>query len=249
MAWQTPKTDWAAADGVRNTDFNRIEGNILELYNGVARTNLTVYVATTGSDTNGAGTSALPYATITKALNSIPKNLDGRTVVINIAAGTYAETVSVNGFYGGMLRFSGSGTVTINNLDVRACTLYVDNIVLACTAGTGIIVTDNATLIVTSSVTLTSSTLGLLVTNCSSVHIGGSLSLTGMATGIAASNNARIFVSTISGSGIGTVMTASSGATIAYGGNSATANTAIAATSTGGRINTGSQAGTGGGTL
>lgn len=32
MAWQTPKTNWAAADGVRNTDFNRIEGNTLELY-------------------------------------------------------------------------------------------------------------------------------------------------------------------------------------------------------------------------
>lgn len=31
MAWQTPKTDWAAADGVRDTDMNRIESNISEL--------------------------------------------------------------------------------------------------------------------------------------------------------------------------------------------------------------------------
>lgn len=33
MAWQTPKTDWTAQDGVRTSDFNRIEGNTLELYN------------------------------------------------------------------------------------------------------------------------------------------------------------------------------------------------------------------------
>lgn len=33
MAWQTPKTNWGAADGVRNTDMNRIEENILELRN------------------------------------------------------------------------------------------------------------------------------------------------------------------------------------------------------------------------
>lgn len=36
MAWQTPKTDWAAQDGVRNTDLNRIESNALELYNRAA---------------------------------------------------------------------------------------------------------------------------------------------------------------------------------------------------------------------
>ena len=33
MAWQTPKTDWSSADGVRDTDMNRIEGNALELKN------------------------------------------------------------------------------------------------------------------------------------------------------------------------------------------------------------------------
>ena len=27
MAWNTPKTDWKAADGVSNADMNRIEGN------------------------------------------------------------------------------------------------------------------------------------------------------------------------------------------------------------------------------
>lgn len=33
MAWQTPKTNWQAADVVSKDDFNRIEGNIQELQN------------------------------------------------------------------------------------------------------------------------------------------------------------------------------------------------------------------------
>ena len=37
MAWIAPKTNWSAADGVRDSDFNRIEGNTLELYNTKAR--------------------------------------------------------------------------------------------------------------------------------------------------------------------------------------------------------------------
>lgn len=32
MAWQTPKTDWGQPDGVRDADFNRIEGNTQYLY-------------------------------------------------------------------------------------------------------------------------------------------------------------------------------------------------------------------------
>ena len=39
MAWQTPKTDWSSADGVRDTDMNRIEGNALELKNTKAELN------------------------------------------------------------------------------------------------------------------------------------------------------------------------------------------------------------------
>jgi hypothetical protein len=31
MAWVTPKDDWVAGDNVGNGDFNRIEGNIVDL--------------------------------------------------------------------------------------------------------------------------------------------------------------------------------------------------------------------------
>lgn len=247
MPWQTPKTDWTGADGVRDSDLNRIEGNILELYSGTASSDITVYVATTGNDGAGNGTQASPYASINKALSVIPKNLNGRTVTINIATGDYGEQVTVSGFYGGMLRFAGSSIVNIDSLIVRSCTLYINSVLLVVSGSIGVLVTDNASLITTSDINSTSSNIGLSVTNCSSVHISGNITLNGMSTGIAATNNARVFIFSINGSDIGTIITASNGAVVAYGSNSASARTAVIATSTGGRVNTGSQAGTGGG--
>lgn len=35
MSWQTPKKDWTRADGVRNTDLNRIEGNVEHVYDNL----------------------------------------------------------------------------------------------------------------------------------------------------------------------------------------------------------------------
>ena len=128
MAWQTPKTNWFAADGVRDTDMNRIEGNILHLYTTDAvRSALVVYVSTTGNDTTGAGTPAAPYKTITKALSVIPKNLNGMSVSINIAAGTYEESVDISHFYGGTISLTGTSNaaVTILNLTVLNCVCTV----------------------------------------------------------------------------------------------------------------------------
>ncbi|MBS5955400.1 MAG: DUF1565 domain-containing protein [Clostridiales bacterium] len=64
---------------------------------------MTVYVATTGSNTTGDGTSSKPYKTITYALSTIPKNLGDHTATINVADGTYAEDVKASGFYAGFL--------------------------------------------------------------------------------------------------------------------------------------------------
>lgn len=79
----------------------------------------TVYVATTGSDTGGDGTAGAPYATIQKALDSIPKVLNGKHITIDIAAGTYPERVQIDGFSGGRLTLGVSGrTVTVNGISV-----------------------------------------------------------------------------------------------------------------------------------
>lgn len=62
MAWETPKTNWAAEDGLAATDMNRIEGNIQELYD---RTTPDV-----ASNLRGASFSC----TTTAAALSIPGN-------------------------------------------------------------------------------------------------------------------------------------------------------------------------------
>ena len=73
----------------------------------------TIYVATTGNDTTGTGAVDAPYATITKALSVIPKNLGGYTATINIAAGTYTDTPTILSFYGGNMVLAFAETVTI----------------------------------------------------------------------------------------------------------------------------------------
>lgn len=65
---------------------------------------MTVYVATTGSDTTGTGASTAPYKTINYAINTIPKDLGGYTVLVQVADGTYDEDVQIIGFNNGYMR-------------------------------------------------------------------------------------------------------------------------------------------------
>lgn len=121
MAWQVPKTDWTGADGVRNTDLNRIEGNILHLYNeSMVHADITVVVDPTGNDTTGAGTAAAPYASITKALSAIPKNLSDKVVTIDIGSGTYNENVVIRGI-SGVINLYSAGVVSVQSLTVDGC--------------------------------------------------------------------------------------------------------------------------------
>lgn len=75
-----------------------------------------VYVSTAGSDSLGDGSQANPYATISKAISTIPVNLNGYTARIYIAAGTYTENVTVQNFGNGIIGFSGNSgdVVTIS---------------------------------------------------------------------------------------------------------------------------------------
>src|SRR4051812_44329143 len=59
----------------------------------VTTATMTLWVdAAAGSDTTGDGTSSLPYASIGKAMSSIPMFVR-HACTINVKAGTYAETV------------------------------------------------------------------------------------------------------------------------------------------------------------
>lgn len=71
-----------------------------------------VYVsASTGNDATGNGTETAPFATIQKAINMVPKNLDGKTCTVMVMAGNYSERIMIEGFQGGKLYLMGNATI------------------------------------------------------------------------------------------------------------------------------------------
>ena len=94
----------------------------------------TIYVSTTGRDDTGNGSESSPYATIQKAIDSLPKNLGGNNVTINVASGTYnavsdSPIISATKFYNGMLDIRGpsrSDKAVLNgNISLYECNATV----------------------------------------------------------------------------------------------------------------------------
>ena len=77
----------------------------------------TIYVSKSGNDASGDGSASLPFATIQHAIDSIPKDIGDREIIIDIAAGTYSEDVVISGFSGAPLRFN-VAAITISSLSV-----------------------------------------------------------------------------------------------------------------------------------
>ena len=240
MSWQNPKTNWTSADGVRNTDFNRIEGNILYLFNDAAREDVTLYVSLSGNDTTGNGTASSPYATLSKALSMLPKHLNGKNVNINVASGSYADDVDIRGFSGGMLTITGSlgTTVSLRSLTISFCTVMINSINLNITGAGGVTITNGANLITMSDFTLTSS--GIKVSMCSRAHFAGKVTIRQSYTAIDVFANSSLYVGQILGNNNTVGLSATSGGQIAYNFNEIIAITAMY-TSSGGRIITGVQ--------
>lgn len=89
---------------------------------------LTLYVSPTGSDTTGDGSSAKPYATISKALSIIPKNLGAYGATIRVAAGTYTDSPIISNFTGYQVQLQLDGNVTLNGrvtVSNNSCTVRI----------------------------------------------------------------------------------------------------------------------------
>lgn len=65
--------------------------------------NVAYYVATTGSDTTGDGTSGNPYKTIQRVLSILPKDLGNFRATIYLADGVYPDPISISSFYNGTI--------------------------------------------------------------------------------------------------------------------------------------------------
>ncbi|WP_342420862.1 hypothetical protein [Paenibacillus sp. FSL E2-0178] len=86
-------------------------------------TTITYYVRTDGSDSNtGLGNVAgMAFKTIGKAISMIPKMVN-HTATINVAAGTYAEAISIAGFVTTEdLSIVASGVVSVTSVKVSNC--------------------------------------------------------------------------------------------------------------------------------
>lgn len=240
MAWQTPKTDWTGSDGVRNTDLNRIEGNILHLYNtSMVSADMNIFVDPTGSDSTGNGSSTSPYASITAALNSIPKNLSGRTVTIDIGAGQYDENVVIRGFSGTINLYS-SGVVRIQSLTVENSVVYQYG---TQTNFPGGIRLNHDAAYIGQSLTYVSAagSIGVSVLNGSTFILYNTLSISNTTSAaIEVSGGSRFYASTVAGTSNTLGIRADTGGMASYGAINITATTRHI-TNTGGRVYTGAQ--------
>ena len=239
---QTNIYDMERADEptVAGTPINAANLNAMQKNMGLDA-NMTVYVAVSGSDATGNGSSTAPYQTITKALSTIPKNLNGYDAMVYVSSGTYNENVIIDNFSGGRLVLSGaSGTLLqINTLTIMNCYVQLnDDIVfsvanLICSRGCRLLA--NAEIRVRSD-----ATYGVYASNISSVFLYKLFVDGSTYAAVCADQNSRIFVTHLGGSGNINIGLLAAGGTILY--NSSMLSASIAtATNSGGRIYSGSQ--------
>lgn len=217
---------------------------------GVAES-ATIYVATNGSDTGGDGTSGAPYATIQKAIDSIPKVLNGKHITIDIAAGTYSERVQIDGFSGGRLTLGVAGrAVTVNGISIWSSSfvrLNIPNIVYNSKfAGSLLYGGANSEVFVVSNMTLKGSgvtTIGIGFEQGSTLTTAGTAITVEETTNSAvqADTGAKIVFYRIAGSGnTGNALKADNGGMITYDTRTLEAPT-LFATNSGGKIYRGAQ--------
>lgn len=195
-----------------NADIIEEGGLIVKPYGaiiGTLRTDTTLYVATTGSDTTGDGTSAKPYRTIQYALNALPKDLGSLTATVIIANGTYDENLDIYGFINGKLLIRSNTESVDNSVIIKsihafhcACDLWIQGVTIAETTSQNAIIAD---VVKSLTINYTSITNSNLLKTCilaweSIIHVANSR-LSNHAHAIYAGQNCNIYSNSNTGSG------------------------------------------------
>lgn len=134
VTWERADEPTVAGTPINKALFDSIVADI-----GLSK-HTTVYVSQAGSDALGDGTAANPYATITKALSTLPKNLNGYDARLSIDSGTYAEDIEIARFGNGNIVLTGESgaAVSIKSLRVMyGATAVTENIELTITGTYG----------------------------------------------------------------------------------------------------------------
>ncbi|MEC0171605.1 hypothetical protein, partial [Paenibacillus graminis] len=232
--------------GITNTEFGYLDGvtgNIqTQLNNRPQQTtaDLTYYVRTDGNDANNglANTAAGAFKTIAKAISMIPQNVN-HAVTVNVAAGTYAETVSLKGFSGGgTIALNASGTVNITRLIAQNNTIQITitGITATTTTETAFELDTNTWVwLQNCNATASASTqYGVMVYGGAAVISGGMYS--NKTTSIWARSTANVFVVGVGGSGSGYGYIATEGAKIGGSAGGMSATVSISSSQTGGIV-------------
>ena len=232
---------------VVGTPINAENLNAMQQNQGMSA-NMTVYVATSGSDSLGNGSRTAPYATITKALSVIPKQLNGYTGTINIAAGVYEEDVVVNGYSGGQLYMLGvtGDNVTIKSLTVAAGAIMIkSNINLTITGvitNQSLYINNRGTLISGSGNLVISSTAenGISLINGGFAYISSASISNVTANGVSCSGRSTCYINSLNINTVGRGIRATSGSNVGFSSATIVAGTQYS-TDDGGRIYSGAQ--------
>jgi len=188
---------------------------------------VTVYVATTGSDLEGDGSVDAPFLTIQAAIDALPKHLGGHTAEIYVDFGVYDERLSVVGFSGGKLKIGQPGNVfTIKGIDIVESSFVETNIYQiedSTTGSKGLFdVSGGSNVLINSDMIidgLTQSPTGIRVIDGSNVisESGRTLTINNCAGAINALKCSLVSVSKLTGSGNTFGMMAYLGSIISYG--------------------------------
>lgn len=219
MAWQNPKIDWSAADGVRDTDLNRIEGNILLLHQtgGGLADNLVKYVSPSGSDDTGDGTADNPFSTIGKALEGTSRNLNGKQLTVHVLGGTYNEVVSIDHFINGEINLIFDDTTYLLGIAVNSSKVFLSGSTLYFTRAQNFAceVLNGGSVICSSRMEVTANRYSIVARNnatfCSSAAV---LSYDGTDSVVVASNCSAVHIEILSGSSNAKGIEASGGSVV-----------------------------------
>lgn len=202
----------------------------------------TIYVSTSGNDAAGDGSEVTPFATIQHAINSVSKNLNNRTITINIASGTYTEDVEISGFYSGSLRIA-CANVIINTLSVYESNVIISgsSLTLAASGKTyGLHAHRGSNVISQIALTINGASNGLYVGYGSKFAGRNTITINSCTNAVSAIYAAQAYILTLAGSKNNNGVTASGGI-ISIGSITTAMASTLYATSAGGRIYTGSQ--------
>ena len=234
------------APQVEGTPLNAANLNAMQEGTGLTE-NVTIYVANSGSDNTGNGTSTAPYATITKALSTIPKSLNGYTARVYIANGAYPEKLIINGFTGGTLMFTGNSNanISVTSISIQHTEMLIfRNLHFSVTGGSdvlyGVHTTASCMVVDTGSFSVSNASVSGIYAILGATVYFTTLTLSAVGNAVTATNGAQIIVGTITGVSTDNGLRATAGGRIFYGNNTLSTPT-MHVTASGGRILAGSQ--------